>query len=107
QIVRGVGSCARLGGGKCFDDDVRRMTNDLWRLARRGMTPSATVRDDEDQDAEFKWMTRAAIVIQRCSRRYQAREPRKTATSPPSSLALGPTTSEPSATIDEAAAGKG
>lgn len=54
EIVRGVDSCARLGGGKCFDTDVRRMTNDLWRLARRGMTPSATVRDDEDEDAEFK-----------------------------------------------------
>ncbi|CBN76632.1 hypothetical protein Esi_0000_0371 [Ectocarpus siliculosus] len=76
EIVRGVDSCARLGGGKCFDDDVRRMTNDLWRLARRRMTPSAAVRDDEDEDAEIKRMTRAAIVIQRCSRRYQARKPR-------------------------------
>ncbi|CAM9754817.1 unnamed protein product, partial [Ectocarpus sp. 4 AP-2014] len=76
EIVRGMDSCARLGGGKCFDADLRRMTNDLWRLARRGMTPSAAVRDDEDEDAEFKRMTRAAIVIQRCSRRYQAREPR-------------------------------
>lgn len=53
EIVRGMDSSARLTG-KGFYDDVRRMTIDLWRLARRGMTPSTAVRDDDYEDEEFK-----------------------------------------------------